>query len=82
MEITENRKESILKAFNKFLESCKDSKGFNRRVNLIRKLEKEHTEFKDIDNYSFLEGSTGTVLTLMNCLYPERHSWIRHLLID
>ena len=47
-----------------------------------RYLEKEHPEFKDIDDHSFLEGSAGTVLTLMNCLYPERHSWMRHLLID
>lgn len=43
---------------------------------------KENVHMDYRDNCSFLEGSAGIVLCLMNYLYPERNSWMRHLLID
>lgn len=45
-------------------------------------MEQEEYSYEYIDDYSFLEGSLGTILALMASVYPEKMCWMRHLLID
>lgn len=43
---------------------------------------KDSYDYEYIDDYRFLSGSTGTILTLMTSIYPDKTWWMRHLLID
>lgn len=45
-------------------------------------IEQEEYAYEYMDDYSFLEGSLGTILALMASAYPEKMCWMRHLLID
>lgn len=44
--------------------------------------QQENPIYEYLDDYSFLEGSVGVVLALMASIYPEKISWLRHLVID
>lgn len=48
----------------------------------VKDKKKDNYHFEYLDDYSFLEGSTGTILTLMASSYPDKISWMRHLVID
>lgn len=45
-------------------------------------IEQEEYAYEYLDDYSFLEGSLGTILALMASIYPEKMCWMRHLVID
>lgn len=48
----------------------------------VKDITAQDREYEYVDDYSFLEGTTGTILALMASIYPDKISWMRHLIIN
>lgn len=54
---------------------------YNYTIKGGQDLNSDKSEFEYKDDHTFLEGSLGTVLALMNYLDPKKDYWMRHIMI-